>query len=43
MTLSMVLQIIFVTIAVYAIVAWVERTPRRRHEADCDICQRRPR
>ena len=26
-----------------AIVAWVERTPRRRHEADCDICQRRPR
>lgn len=38
-----VLQITFLVAAVYAVVWWAERTPRRRHEADCDICARRPR
>ena len=37
------LQIIFVIVAVYAVVAWAERIPRRRHEEGCDICSRRSR
>ena len=37
------LQCIFLIAAVYAVVWWAERTPRRRHEEGCDICQRRPR